>query len=126
MSPPINRAWLFSNGAGRLYFVSSLAGIAFFILLFAIEIRIGSMGALTLNPWVLVILQIIFYIGALGLSILWMAMWLCMLNFEKESIAGSIYLPLFILLGLFGTLIYYFARYRKLLITQSKAVVVSA
>jgi hypothetical protein len=53
-------------------------------------------------------------------------MWLCLLNFEKETFSGALYWPLFLVLGPLGTLIYYFARYRRLLRTSRSVAVASA
>jgi hypothetical protein len=125
MSPQIKRTWLFSDGAGRLYFWSAIAGISFLFILVGMDFRVGFAGGLNLF-WFRVLLLVLFAVGAIGLATVWIAMWLCLLNFEKESFAGSIYLPLFILLGPLATLMYYFARYRKLLNTQAKAAAISA
>ena len=56
-------------------------------------------GRLALNLWIQLVLQVAFLIGALGLATVWAGMWVCMLNFERETLAGSVYLPVFVLLA---------------------------
>src|SRR4051812_7341321 len=114
MSLPLDRRWMFSKTMTRLYFLSALIGVAFFILLFAFEFSLVFGGRMVLDLWAQLLLQVAFLVGALGLSTVWAGMWVCMLNCERETLAGSVYLPVFVLLGPLGTLIYYFARYRKL------------
>jgi len=124
MTPPIRRSWIFSPAAGRLYFVSAILALSFFIFLFALvfrEVLVGPIRETTLIDGVLLLFLIP---SAGGLSIVWVAMWLCLLNFEKESFSGAVYWPLFLLLGPVGTLIYYFARYRRLL-QRSQSVAVA-
>src|SRR6478736_8152997 len=114
MTPVLNRRWMFSKAMARLYFRSALIAVGFFLLLFALEFRLVFGGGMVLELWLQFLLQLAFLVGALGLSTVWAGMWICMLNCEKETLAGSVYLPVFVLLGPLGTLIYYFVRFRKL------------
>lgn len=123
---PIKRTWIFSKTAGKIYFVSAIVGFGFFIFLFAIVLSESLMGPLPSGYLLQVFLQIIFGLGALALGTLWVAMWFCVLRFDRESIAGSIYLPVFILFGPLGSLVYYFARYRRLLNSEPPKAVASS
>src|SRR3954471_6679160 len=114
MTPPFNRRWMFSEAMVRIYLFSALVGTSFFMLLFAFEFRLVFGGRLVLDLWAQLVLQVAFLVGALGLATVWAGMWVCMLNCERETLAGSVYLPVFVILGPLGTLIYYFVRYRKL------------
>lgn len=115
MTPPIRRSWIFSPAAGRLYFVSALLGAGFLISLFAIAFTQALVGPLQETTLIHVALLLLLLPCACGFSIVWVAMWLCLLNFEKETFSGAFYWPLFLVIGPLGTLIYYFARYRRLL-----------
>lgn len=115
MSFPIKRSWIFSRTAGKIYFLASIAGFGFFIFLFAIAFSESWMGPLPSGYLTQVFLQSIFGMGALGLATLWVAMRCCAIKFDRESIAGGISLPMFILFGPLGSLIYYFVRYQRLL-----------
>jgi hypothetical protein len=115
MNFPIKRTWILSRTAGKIYFVSSIAGFGLFIFLFAIIFSESLMGPLPSGYLAQMFFQSIFGIGALGLATLWMGMWFCVLKFDRESIASGIYLVVFLLFGPLGSLVYYFARYRSLL-----------
>ena len=115
MSPPVSRRWIFSRGAGTLYFICALMGLGLSIFFVAFAIAETLVGPL---PRIFIVDLVLFLgvlVGLVGISILYLAMGLCILSFEKETLAGSFYAPLFWLLGPFAALIYYFARYRKLL-----------
>jgi len=118
MSPPVSRRWIFSRGAGTLYFICALMGLGLLIFFVAFAVAEALVGPL---PRILIV-DVVLFLGLLAgmtaLSILYLAMGLCILNFEKETLAGSFYAPLFWLLGPLAALIYYFARYRKLLDTE--------
>jgi hypothetical protein len=115
MSFPIKRSWIFSRTAGKIYFLASIAGFGFFIFLFAIAFSENWMGPLPSGYWVELVLRSVTVLGAIALGTLWVAMWFCVIRYDMESIAGSIYLAVFILFGPLGSLIYYTARYRRLL-----------
>src|SRR4051812_6057227 len=126
MTPPILRSWIFSPAAGRLYFVSALLGLGLLISLFAIAFTQALVGPLQETALIHAALLLLLIPCACGISIVWVAMWLCLLNFEKETFSGALYWPLFLVLGPVGTLIYYFARYRRLLRTSQSLAVASA
>jgi hypothetical protein len=46
---------------------------------------------------------------------LYVAMLICVLRIDRESVAGGLFIPVIVLFGPIGALIYYFARYRRLL-----------
>jgi hypothetical protein len=126
MTPPIRRSWLFSRAAGRLYFVSAILGLALLISFIAIAFTQALVGPLQETTAIHAALLLLLFPGACGISVVWVAMWLCLLNFEKETFSGAVYGPLFLLLGPIGTLIYHFARYRRLLRTSQSVAVASA
>jgi hypothetical protein len=114
MSFPIKRTWIFSQTAGKIYFVSSLVGYGLLIFLFAI-IFSEKIGHLPSGYLARVVFRSVFIIGALGLATLWIGMWFCVLRFDSESISGTIFPVVFILFGPLGSMVYYATRYRKLL-----------
>jgi hypothetical protein len=115
LSFPIKRTWIFSRTAGKIYFVSSLAGYGLFIFVFATVFSEVMIGPLPSGYLARLIFRSAFAIGALGLATLWVGMWLCVLRFDFESISGTIFLIVFIVFGPLGSLVYYATRYRKLL-----------
>jgi len=129
MTPPIRREWVLSVAAGRLFLLSGLASLALFIFLVALAFTQALFGPLPDDLAVKLFIMFFFVVGAFGLAVLWVGMWLCLLNFEKETFAGAIFALMFVLLGPLGCVIYYFARYRGLLdreLDPPKAAAVSA
>jgi len=115
MSFPIKRTWILSGAAGRLYFVCSIAAFSFFVFVVALVLSDALMGPLAAGRVTRLVLQAIFTTGVLGVATLYIAMLICVLKFDRESVAGGLFIPVIVLFGPIGALIYYFARYRTLL-----------
>jgi hypothetical protein len=115
MSLPVKRTWILSRAAGRLYFVCSITAFCFLVFVVALIVSDASMGPLLPGRGIRFVVQALFTIGALGLATLYIAMLICVLRFDRESVAGGLFIPVIVLFGPIGTLVYYLARYRRLL-----------
>ena len=73
------------------------------------------MGPLAAGRVTRLVLQAIFTTGAVGLATLYIAMLICVLRFDRESFAGGLFIPVIVLFGPIGALVYYLTRYRNLL-----------
>ena len=97
-----------------MYFVCSITAFCLFVFVMALAISDALMGPLAPGRVVRLVLQFIFTTGAVGLATLYIAMLIC-LRFDRESFAGGLFIPVIVLFGPIGALVYYLTRYRKLL-----------
>jgi len=115
MAFPIKREWIFSKTAGQLYFWAAILGFGYFIFFFAIAFSRVFLGSVPNGLFAFVFFHAFSWIGAFGFGTIWIGMLFCVIKFDRETIAGSFYLPLLLLFGPLAALIYYALRYRRLL-----------
>ena len=115
MNLPIKRTWIFSKSAGKLYFAAATLGYGFFVFMFAISFSRVFFGLMPHGYFAEAFFRFFCWMGAIGMGTIWMAMLFCVVRFDRESLAGALYLIVLVLTGPLGALIYYALRYRRLL-----------
>jgi hypothetical protein len=113
---PINKAWIVSTAARRVYFVCALAAFALFGVLIASRAALNASGAASLatSPLSILVIKVLLFPSILGAALLTVAMWYFWIGFDNSSwLKKAIwFLSLYFLLPL-GPAFYYFFVYRR-------------
>jgi hypothetical protein len=119
---PINREWLFSSTAQRVYLCCALLTIALLATLLATHVAISVAGVSELNSEARLLLRRFLFPQILGAALLWVSMWYFWFGFDSSPYvrkAASFVLLFF--LAPIGTLVYYFLTYRRLVRTGAQS-----
>ena len=113
---PINKSWIVSATAQRIYLVCALAAIAMFGTLVASRAALNASGAtsLAVSSISLLAVKLLLWPGILGTGILTVAMWYFWFTFDDSHWLRKSFwfLPLYCLIAL-GPAFYYFCVYRR-------------
>src|ERR1700675_4738947 len=112
---PINRSWLFSPIAQRVYLVCALCALALIATLIGIRMAMSASGARALTPPASSLVRTLLYPEILGAALLWIAMWYFWFGFDPSHyLKKAVCFALLFFLAPFGTVLYYFVVYRRL------------
>ena len=113
---PINRAWIVSRAARRVYFVCALAAFSLFGVLIASRVALVASGVWSFqaSPAAALIVRLILWPGILGTALLTVAMWYFWFGFDDSGwLRKAIwFLPLYLFFAI-GPACYYFFVYRR-------------
>ena len=113
---PINRTWIVSRTARRLYLVCALAAFALLGVIFAVRYALALSGvpSLAASPNAALVARVILWPAILGTALLTIAMWYFWFSFDNSGWLRKAlwFLPLYFLLGV-GPALYYFFVYRR-------------
>jgi hypothetical protein len=111
---PINRSWLFSPTAQRIYFACALLALAFIATFLGVSAAMSAARQAALNPAAASLVRTLFYPEILGVAILWAAMWYFWFSFDQSHyLKRAVWFCLLFFLAPFGPLLYYFIVYRR-------------
>ena len=114
---PINRGWVSSPTARFVYVVCALLTLALLATLIGVHMAIAAAGT-ALTPDARSVVKIILFPEILGTAVLWVAMWYFWFGFDRSHyLVKSLSFVLLFFFGPLGTLIYYFATYRRRVLT---------
>jgi hypothetical protein len=117
---PINRSWLFSLTAQRIYFVSALLALALTATLMGVHMAMRVAGTRTLTRDAASVIRALLYPEVLGMAILWAAMWYFWFGFDRSHyFKRTIWFFLLFFVAPFGPLLYYFVVYRRCVSVQA-------
>jgi len=117
---PINRSWLFSLTAQRIYFVSALLALALTATLMGVHMAMRVAGTRTLTRDAASVIRALLYPEVLGMAILWAAMWYFWFGFDRSHyFKRTIWFFLLFFVAPFGPLLYYFVVYRRCVSVQT-------
>ena len=117
---PINRSWLFSLTAQRIYFVSALLALALTATLMGVHMAMRVAGTRTLTRDAASVIRVLLYPEVLGMAILWAAMWYFWFGFDRSHyFKRTIWFFLLFFVAPFGPLLYYFVVYRRCVSVQT-------
>ena len=118
---PINRSWLFSLTAQRIYFVSALLALALTATLMGVHMAMRVAGTRTLTRDAASVIRALLYPEVLGMAILWAAMWYFWFGFDRSHyFKRTIWFFLLFFVAPFGPLLYYFVVYRRCVSVQAQ------
>jgi hypothetical protein len=113
---PINKTWIISTAARRVYFACALAAFALFGVLIASRAAMNASAATSLaaSPLAALVVRFLLLPTIFGAALLTVAMWYFWFGFDNSSwLRKAIwFLPLYFLLAL-GPAFYYFFVYRR-------------
>jgi len=113
---PINKEWIISGTARRVYFVCAVAAFSLFGAFFASRMAMQASGITSLEgaPVAALTVRIFLWPGILGTAVLSIAMWYFWFSFDNSSWLKKAcwFLPLYFLFGI-GPGLYYFFVYRR-------------
>jgi hypothetical protein len=111
---PINRSWLFSLTARRVYLVSALLAIALTAILIGVHTAMAAARMSALTPLAAALVRGLLYPEILGTALLWAAMWYFWLGFDRSHyLKRAIWFCCLFFLAPVGPVLYYFAVYRR-------------
>lgn len=119
---PVDRSWLFSQTAQRVYFGSALLSIALVGTLIGVHSAMSAARAAAVTPLAASVVKILLYPETLGAAILWVGMWYFWFSFDRSHyLKRAIWFCLLFFFAPFGPLFYYFIVYRRNMRQQSEA-----
>jgi hypothetical protein len=118
---PINRSWLFSQIAQRIYFASTLLTLAFIATFLGIRMAVVAAGTHALVAPATAVARTLLYPEIGGTAVLWIGMWYFWFGFDSSHyFKKAIWFVLLGFLAPFGTVLYYFFVYRRLIVARSQ------
>ncbi len=118
---PINRSWLFSPLAQRIYFASALLTLAFIATFLGVRMAMVAAGTNALVAPASAVARTLLYPEIAGVAVLWIGMWYFWFSFDSSHyLKKAIWFVLLGVLAPFGTILYYFFVYRHLIAAQSQ------
>jgi hypothetical protein len=111
---PINRSWLFSGTARRIYFVSALLALALIATLLGVHMAMAAAGTRALGPSASPVVRMLLFPEITGEAVLWVGMWYFWFGFDRSHyLKKAVWFVLLFLLVPFGTIFCYFLVYRR-------------
>jgi hypothetical protein len=118
---PINRSWLFSPLAQRMYFASALLTLAFIATFLGVRMAMVAAGTPALVAPASAVVRTLLYPEIAGVAVLWIGMWYFWFGFDSSHyLKKAMWFVLLGFLAPFGTILYYFFVYRRLIVAQSQ------
>jgi len=113
---PINKDWIISRTARRVYLVCAILSFSLIGTVFASKMALLESGSpsLSASPGAAVLVKFLLWPGILGTALLSTAMWYYWFEFDTSGwVRKAIWFgPLYIFFG-FGPALYYFFVYRR-------------
>jgi hypothetical protein len=111
----INRPWVVSPGASRVYLVSAVLATLFYACKIGVSLALSVAASRWSDiSWIVAVpLFLTQLVSVIGTAVLWVAMMYYWYSFDPRSDGARGVWLLVLLLGPLGSLIYYFAVYRR-------------
>jgi hypothetical protein len=119
---PINREWLLSQAAQRIYLGCAVLTFALVATITGTHLAISAAGASALSADARSVVRTILFPEILGTALLWVSMWYFWFGLDRSHYLKKAFS--FVLLFFFapiGTVVYYFVSYRRQVVAMRAA-----
>jgi len=112
---PISQSWVLSRTAQRTYLVCATLALGLLATLIGTHAALGASGVEMLNSQSQSIVRFLLFPETVGTALLWAAMWYFWFGFDRSHyLKKGLFFVLLFFFAPFGTLLYYFVCYRRL------------
>ena len=123
---PINKNWIESRVAQRIYFTCAVATLSLLGSLFAIRLAVLSAGLSfqsEVSAETVILVQILVWPGIIGAAVMWIAMWYFWLTFDSSGwLQKAVWFFFLLLFAPLAQLFYYFFVYRRVLSLKQSSI----
>lgn len=111
---PINRNWVLSRTAQRIYLGCSVLTLGLLATLMGVHLALSAAHAAALNTDARSVVRFLLFPEILAAAVLWVAMWYFWFGFDRSHyVKRALSFVLLFFFGPLGTLFYYFVTYRR-------------